>query len=109
MSFISKLFGINVKKWRSIRGLSQEDVAASLNFHSNTVGRFERGEHFCKPETIEKLAKLLKISPSELFVTNSKEFNVNDTDIIYKIGKELGSLSKEDLEKTYRFILSVKS
>ena len=74
MNFITKTFGINVKKWRNIRGLRQEDLADLLSIHANTVGRIERGEHFCKPETIDKIARVLQIKPSDLFMTNSKNF-----------------------------------
>lgn len=108
MSFVSKIFGTNIKKWRSIRGLSQENLAELVNFHSNTVGRFERGEHFCKPETIEKLAKILKVKPSDLFDTNSRRFNIDNNDIVYKIGKELANLSSEQLTELYEHILLTK-
>ena len=80
-----------------------------MNVHTNTVGRFERGEHFCKPETLEKLSKILKVSPSELFEHNSKKFNIDNNDIVYKIGKELGVLSSDELEKVYNYVLSLKS
>ena len=109
MGLISKILGRNVKKWRSIRGMSQENLAFLLNVHSNTVGRFERGEHFCKPETLEKLSKILTVSPSELFEHNSKKFNIDNNDIVYKIGKELGVLSSDELEKVYNYVLSLKS
>ncbi len=109
MSKICKIFGKNLKKWRTLRGLSQENIAELLNFHSNTIGRFERGEHFCKPETIEKLAIVLKIKPQDLFVTNSSKFSTSDTDIIYKIGKELETLSPKDLKKIHDIIQTLKS
>lgn len=109
MSNICKIFGSNIKKWRGLRGLSQEKVAELLNFHLNTVGRFERGEHFCKPQTIEKLAKILQIKPSDLFETKSKKYHINDTDMIYKIGQELNCLTNEELTEVYHIIISKKN
>ena len=108
MSIIYKIIGKNIKKWRSLRGLTQEKVAELLNVHANTVGRIERGEHFCKPQTIEKLSKILSIKPSDLFETNSKKFNTGDDDLIYQIGKALENLTNEELSEIYKFILSVK-
>lgn len=89
--------------------MTQEDIAELLKFHSNTVGHFERGEHFCKPKTLEKLAKILGIKPSDLFETNSKRFETNNSDTVYKIGKMLGSLSSAELDKVYNFVLSIKN
>lgn len=64
---INKIFGLNLKKWRQIRGLSQEQLAEKLNLHFRSISRFERGEHFCKAKTIGDLANALEIKPSDLF------------------------------------------
>ena len=51
---------------RKQRGLSIEHVAVLADVHKSTISRAERGLQTLKPETVVKLSKALKVSPSRI-------------------------------------------
>lgn len=59
-------FGDRIRKLRKARGLSQEELAELAGLHRNYIGGIERGERNIALLNIMRLAKALKISPSEL-------------------------------------------
>lgn len=63
----NQLLAYNLKKWREIRGLTQEALAELTDLHPRTISRFETADNFCKAETLDLLAKVLKIDLEELF------------------------------------------
>lgn len=63
---ISKKFGSRVQKIRKDLKISQEELAARVGVHRNHMGRIERGETNPPLPLIEKIAKNLKTSISEL-------------------------------------------
>lgn len=88
--------------------MSQLELAEKLNIHLNTISRAERSEHFCKPETILNLAKVLNIKPSDLFINYMRQFKSTDYDIVYKIGKKLDNMTESELCRAYEVISSLK-
>ena len=75
--FDSKLFGENIKKYRKINGLSQENLAIRLNKSVGTISRFESGELLPNAEEIHILCDEFGISEADLFerqyITANKE------------------------------------
>ena len=60
-------FGLALKRrWQEI-GLSQEALAEQAGIHRTYIGDIERGARNLSLENIEKLAKALQISISDLF------------------------------------------
>lgn len=59
-------FGKRVRQERTKRDLSQEQLAELANVHRTYVGMVERGEKNITLFNIERIAKALKISVSEL-------------------------------------------
>ena len=66
MSLILKPFGDKVRQERLKRKLSQEELAELSGLHRTYIGMVERGEKNITIKNIEKIARALKISPSEL-------------------------------------------
>jgi len=64
---VKKGFGLTIKKWRRESGISQEELAWRAGLHRSYVADIERGARNASLQTIEKLAKALKISLSTLF------------------------------------------
>jgi transcriptional regulator with XRE-family HTH domain len=60
-------FGKKLKEARLANNLSQEALALSLEFDRTYIGLLERGKRNPSLITIHKIAKFLKIKPSELF------------------------------------------
>ena len=58
--------GTIIRKYRSIAGLTQEDLGELIECDKNTIGRIERGETDCRLTTIIRLAEGMNISLSRL-------------------------------------------
>jgi len=61
-----KLFGEKIAKLRKSKKLSQEDLASKVCIHRNHMGRIERGETNPPLNTVVKIGKILKTTPSEV-------------------------------------------
>lgn len=59
-------FGIVVRNRRTELGISQEDFAECASLHRTYISDLERGKRNVSLENIEKLAKALDLSLSEL-------------------------------------------
>jgi len=66
MTILEK-FGERVRSLRKQKGLSQEKFAEISELHRTYIGMIERGEKNLTLVNIEKCAKALQISLSELF------------------------------------------
>ena len=62
----NKQIGKRLKEARLKLELTQEDVAKKAGLHVNSYAKLERGEVGVSIETLEKLAKILKIKSSEV-------------------------------------------
>lgn len=65
MDILSK-FGSEVKRRRTLLGLSQEELAHLCELHRTYIGSIERGERNVSLQNITSIAKALKCDPSEL-------------------------------------------
>jgi len=58
--------GYQIRKYRLKAGLSQVGLAELAGIQPNTVARLERGKHRASSLTVEKLAKALQITASDI-------------------------------------------
>jgi transcriptional regulator with XRE-family HTH domain len=65
---IKNIFGTNLKIKRTIRGLTQEELAEKLGVEVRTISRIETGEFGTEFSTIEKISKALNVEAYELFL-----------------------------------------
>ena len=56
----------NLRRLRSAQGLSQEQLAERAGVHRNYLGRVERREQNVGLDNLERIARALNISVSEL-------------------------------------------
>ncbi|MDD5326934.1 MAG: helix-turn-helix transcriptional regulator [Phycisphaerae bacterium] len=63
---ISKQFGKNVRKYRIMRKLSQEELASRAELHRTQITLIESGKRCPRLDTIYKLASALQIKPEKL-------------------------------------------
>ena len=88
-SFDKRDFGENIRKFRRIKGLSQENLAMVLNKTSATIARYENGEITPNAEQIHLICNELGIYEYELFNSTKKITNIENsinpfnTDMLY--------------------------
>lgn len=63
---LTKLICKRIKKYRSDRGLTQEDLAEKVGVSRVYIGYVEQGRNTPSLETLEKIAKALKIKITEI-------------------------------------------
>lgn len=84
---ITKNFGKRLREIRKSRGYNQAQLANIIGIEANTISQIELGEQLPKKENLEKLCKILKVTPKDLFDfghLKDKEELINDIDIIIK-------------------------
>lgn len=64
---ICKAFGLNVKKYRTVKGISQEKLAEISGLHRTYISSIERGTRSISLNNIQKIAIALDIEISLLF------------------------------------------
>lgn len=61
------ILGENIRKYRRLANLTQKDLANMLGCAEITIRQYETGKREPKHETIEKIAKELKVGTSTLY------------------------------------------
>ena len=62
----AKLLGLNIKKYREQKGLTQAELAEKLDFSREYICRVERGQKFISLRKLFELATILEIKCSDL-------------------------------------------
>ena len=71
---ILNLFGENVRKYRRLLNISQEELAFKADLHRTYIGMIERAEKNITLTNIEKIANALEVKIEDLFrFSNGKE------------------------------------
>lgn len=64
---LSKVFGVNVKRYRMEKSWKQMDLAIELGIEPSYVSRIENGWANVTLETIEDIAAALSVDAADLF------------------------------------------
>ena len=67
---IKKELGKKIKRMRINRGLTQEELAETVDISQRTLSGIEIGENFVTAETLDKIIKALNTTAENLFATN---------------------------------------
>lgn len=73
MNDIKKRFGKRLRKIRRAKDLTQEQLADQVGVSLNFIGQLERGENSPSFETVQKIAEVLEVDISELFMPPEKK------------------------------------
>lgn len=65
---LSAIVGNNIKKYRKILNISQEELAARAGLHRTYIGGIERGERNITLDSLQVIAAALNVAPVELIV-----------------------------------------
>ena len=66
-SYIQQQLGNKIKKYRKLKGMSQEQLAEEIGIATNTLSSIERGKAFMTAQTLEKIIKIFNVTPQEIF------------------------------------------
>jgi transcriptional regulator with XRE-family HTH domain len=91
--------GLNVKKRRKHKGLSQEKLAEKIGVSKNTVSDIESGDKFARADTLIKLAKILETEVYELL--KPKDISPDNTADAIAIYSEEVKEAVERVQKSY--------
>lgn len=102
--FLLHVFYNPIKIIRKTRGITQEKLAELVELDTSSISHIENGKYYPSAENLEKILKVLKITPSELFMM---EANAPIKDLI----EEMNNAMQNDENLTrlmYKFYRSIK-
>ena len=70
---IVKVFGTNLKKYRTAQGLSQEAFAEKCGLHRTYISAIECSRRSIALENVQRIADALEIEPYKLFLEENKD------------------------------------
>ncbi len=70
----TKKIGSNIKKFRELKGLTQENMAADLNMSQTGYGKIERGETDISISKLESIAGILGLTINDVIDFDEKTF-----------------------------------
>ena len=59
--------GENIKKFRVFRKMTQAELGEAVGRSKNVVSNWERGDNAPDLDTLEKICKILKVTPNQMF------------------------------------------
>lgn len=65
---LAQMFGVNVRRIRRERGLTLEAFADAVGLAYSYVGEIERGRKNPTLDVVERIAKVLRVEPTQLLV-----------------------------------------
>lgn len=98
---ISEKFGIRIREYRLMRGLSQEQLALKANINVSFLGQIERGGKKPTIDTIDKLLNALDISYKDFFDFDTDVCKNENNELIDKIMYELKWRSLDEQQLIY--------
>lgn len=67
MKPLNEIFGLQVRRYRKKKGISQEELASISELHRTYIGAIERGERNVSLNNVEKIASSLDVAVIDLF------------------------------------------
>lgn len=70
-----EIIGVNVRRFRKMRGMTQERLAMSSEIDLRYLGGIERGEHNPTVSVLGRLAEALEVHPADFFNEDSADLD----------------------------------
>lgn len=75
---VKVIFGENLKHFRKLHNLTQEELAEKLEIIPTHLSRIENGKSFVTAELLDALCVIFNVSPASFFYT-AQEFSGDDS------------------------------
>lgn len=105
MTSISVLVGKRIKAIRESQCIKQVELANMIDIEPTNLSKIERGAHFPKDETINKIVKALNIETKDLFCF---EHLLERDELLKNIARILTESKTEDIQFFYRTLIAYK-
>lgn len=105
---ILKNLGSNVKKLRTARKLTQEQLAEQLGLQVQTITSIEVGRSFISCNVLTNLCNFFNVEPSYFFTLNHVDLTKKDIDCLKEINRLLAGFSSEKLQEIYSILSAIK-
>ncbi len=106
---LSNFVGEQIKKWRLMRDMNQEELAERLHTTKQTVSRYEKGERKANQEVLYELAKIFGVSVSQFFPPLDNEEEKKVDTIAAHIDDDVTEEELRDIKKYIAFIKSQRT
>lgn len=102
-----KVFGENLKRLRIARGFSQDELARMLGYtNRSSINKIEVGRSGIPADKVNNLARVLGVSPLDLFNESAVEPDSTEKDnSIIALFEKLSPNGQEDLMKYAEYLL----
>lgn len=103
---IKKELGEKIKRFRKLRGLTQEQLAEMVDISSRNLSNIEIGASFVKSDTLEKILDALNISTEELFANDHIKSNI---ELVKDIDNYISKVKNDNitLGKIYKIVKTI--
>lgn len=101
-----KLFGQKVKNLRKLHNYTQEKMSELIDIDVRQVARIEAGESLPSVETLQKMAKILDVTPNDLLNFDNNETNSSKLSLKSDINDILSLAKEEQLILIKKLILA---
>ncbi len=97
---IKEIFGENLKKYRKILNLSQEELSEKLGISVNHLSNIEVGKKFISSELLERIYEIMHVTPSALFYSSEYDgIDDNKISIMMKLVDKKVKEMKEEIRR----------
>ena len=102
---ISILLGKRIRDIREAKHIKQVELANMIEIEPTNLSKIEKGAHFPKDETLNKILKALNIDIKDLFYFEHMQ---DKSELLKNINKILADAKTEDLQFFYLTLVSYK-
>ncbi len=102
---ISILLGKRIRDIREAKHIKQVELANMIEIEPTNLSKIEKGAHFPKDETLNKILKALNIDIKDLFYFEHMQ---DKSELLKNINKILADAKTEDLQFFYRTLVAYK-
>ena len=100
---LDTIVGKNIRRERTLRNITRDDLAVLMNLTSSHMGLIERGERGATATTLVTLSKVLEVSTDSLLAAPEKPI---DEDVLDSEWPEVAAEANRMKIKSYMNILS---
>ena len=75
------IFATNLRRYRTLRGLSQEEFASLAGLHRTYISAIEREKRSIALDNVEKIASALGIEAYVLFIDNTTDGQTDSEEV----------------------------